>query len=463
MRTLTDIISPNIPCGARVLCALSGGADSTAMTAALVELSAALRLTVAAAHYHHGLRGADADGDLLFCRELCAHWGIPLYHERGDAAALSRDRRLSRGLEADGRLLRYTFLEQTAREQNMDYICTAHNAGDNAETMLLNLIRGAGLDGLAGIPRTRGVIIRPMLDCTREMILGYLAQNGLSFRQDASNDGDVYRRNRIRRHVMPLLAQENPALNRTLRRSASLLAADAEYLNTLAARELERIRRPYDASPFGVLDNRACPRVEAAALAALPPPLSGRVIRHMAAEAAGLESFPDLSLGHTGGILALCGGKSHAKAAALPRGLAAEFEYGCICVRQDGGNDGFQPVELRFGERAALPELGLAASWQKKPTNVNNLVYSFCVKSDMIKNILRIRPRRPGDRIDLRARGGARSLQNLFVNAKIPRRLRGLIPVVESGGVIAGAYGFGAGAGAEGGEDETVLMFLKGS
>ncbi|MCL2083627.1 MAG: tRNA lysidine(34) synthetase TilS [Oscillospiraceae bacterium] len=463
----------HVPEGAAILCALSGGADSTAMTAALVELSARMRLTLAAAHYHHGLRAADADADLLFCERLCAAWGIPLYHERGDVAA-ERGGARSRGAEADGRRLRYDFLERVARERGISHIATAHTADDGAETLLLNLIRGSGIDGLTGIPPVRGNIIRPILACTRAEVLEYLAQKGLNHREDATNRQDAYRRNRLRRHVIPLLAAENPALPRTLLRTAELISADAEYLNGLAARALEgmmdgyaRKPRAYDTRLFDALDPAPDGRVcaGAAELAALPPPLARRAARMMAARAAGAD-VPDLSRAHIEAILGLCrerrGGVNRA-VISLPGGLAAEREYDGICLYAVRKPDGFEPAALRLGERAELPELGLWVSWQKKPTKVNNLVYSFEAPSDIINGVMRVRPRKTGDRIKFPGRA-TRSLQDIFVDAKLPRRLRDRVPVVEeiTGGGIIAVYGFGArGAGPENAGGGTVFDFYR--
>ena len=194
-----------IPSGSRVLCAVSGGADSMCL---LHLLSAREDLTVLAAHYEHGLRGEESLRDADFVAAWCAQRGIPCTVEHGDAAAYARDHGM--GIEEAARELRYAFLERTADALNCDRIATAHNADDNAETLLLNLCRGAGTAGLRGIPPRRGRIVRPLLDCTREEIEATLRDAGVPHVEDGSNRSLDYRRNRLRHQVLPLLRDLNP-------------------------------------------------------------------------------------------------------------------------------------------------------------------------------------------------------------------------------------------------------------
>jgi tRNA(Ile)-lysidine synthase len=152
-----------------------------ALLAALRALAPQLGVTLRAAHFHHGIRGAEADRDEAFCRALCESWGVPFRSGRGDAAAFAAERGLS--LETAARELRYAFLEQAAPGK----LATAHNADDNAETLLFHLLRGSGAAGLGGIPRQRGRIIRPLLDTSRAEIEDYLRQTFLMFAEAADN------------------------------------------------------------------------------------------------------------------------------------------------------------------------------------------------------------------------------------------------------------------------------------
>ncbi|HIS67540.1 MAG TPA: tRNA lysidine(34) synthetase TilS, partial [Candidatus Scatomorpha merdipullorum] len=191
--------------GLRVLCAVSGGADSVYLLHKCCELRAAKGLSVCAAHYNHCLRGEESERDERFVRALCEELGVELKAGRGDVAAYARENKL--GIEEAARKLRYEFLERAADELGCEMILTAHNADDNAETMLMALARGAGPRGLAGIPPVRGRVARPMLDVTRAEIERYLAENGFEYVEDSTNASTDYTRNRIRKLVMPVLRE----------------------------------------------------------------------------------------------------------------------------------------------------------------------------------------------------------------------------------------------------------------
>ena len=181
--------------GEQVVCAISGGADSVALLFALYLLAPQMGFTLSAAHFNHGLRGAESDEDAAFVAALCDRLDIPLHMGQGSVVTGKK------GLEAAARDARYAFLESLPGK-----IATAHTADDNAETVLMHLIRGTGLKGLGGISPVRGNVIRPMLTVTRQEVIAFLQEYNLSWRDDSSNAGDDFLRNRLRHRVMPLLA-----------------------------------------------------------------------------------------------------------------------------------------------------------------------------------------------------------------------------------------------------------------
>ncbi len=217
--------------GETVCCALSGGADSVALLLALSELSPELRITVAAVHINHMLRGAESDRDEAFCRGLCERLGVSLTVFRKDAAAFSHS--LGVSVETGAREMRYGFFSQLPA----DRIATAHNLNDNAETVLFRMARGTGLKGLTGIPPVRGKIIRPLLFCTREEIEAFLAERGQDFVTDSTNLSDGYSRNRIRHKIMPEMEAVHGAFPKCAAAMTVSLAEDEDFISREAARQ----------------------------------------------------------------------------------------------------------------------------------------------------------------------------------------------------------------------------------
>ena len=192
--------------GDRIAVGVSGGADSVALLRFLAVLREEYRWELIVCHIHHGLRGAEADRDEQFVRELAGQLGLPYTVRHIDAAALALENHLS--VEEAGRNARYAFFAETAGEGGR--IATAHTLDDTIETVLMNLIRGTGLHGLCGIPRTRGNIVRPLLDVTRAEVEEYLALLGQPYCTDSTNLSDDYTRNRVRHDILPRLRELNP-------------------------------------------------------------------------------------------------------------------------------------------------------------------------------------------------------------------------------------------------------------
>ena len=213
-----------ISAGDQIVCAVSGGADSMALLFAMYLLKEKLGIRLAAAHFNHNLRGAESDADEAFVREFCHRYDLELY------VGATQVKAGQKGLEAAAREARYSFFATLPGK-----IATAHTADDNAETVLLHLVRGTGLKGLGGIAPNRGNIIRPMLSVTRQEVLAFLEEYHIPHREDSSNHGDEFLRNRLRHHVMPLLKAENPSLAENLSATALRLRLDEQALQETAS------------------------------------------------------------------------------------------------------------------------------------------------------------------------------------------------------------------------------------
>lgn len=230
--------------GQRIGVAVSGGADSVALLRALAELRGELGIVLKVMHFHHGIRGAEADADEKFARALAESLQSEFIRGAGDVPATAKQHKTS--LEATARTLRYAFLHEQISAGAVDKVATAHTRDDQAETVLLRLLRGTGMKGLRGVhAATEQGIIRPLLDVGRAEVEQYLRALGQSWREDATNAELHHERNRIRHHLLPLLAKDyNPRITEVLARSAETLAADEEFLEAETERLLPLVRLP---------------------------------------------------------------------------------------------------------------------------------------------------------------------------------------------------------------------------
>jgi tRNA(Ile)-lysidine synthase len=218
--------------GEALVVGLSGGADSVALLDALALLRGPRGFRLVAAHLDHGLRPSSPD-DAAFCRALCERLGVPLRTGRADVRA--RAARDGRGLEAAARRERYAFLRRVLREEDAAAVAVAHTRDDQAETLLLRLLRGAGAGGLAAMRPRRGRLLRPLLEVPREDVLAHLRARSLEWREDPSNADLVHLRNRVRHELLPYLEKRfNPAARAVIARAATLLADEEAHLREAA-------------------------------------------------------------------------------------------------------------------------------------------------------------------------------------------------------------------------------------
>ena len=378
--------------GDTVICALSGGADSVALLFSLYLLKDKLGITLEAAHFNHNLRGEESDRDETFVRNLCDRYDIPLHLGSGQIIPGKK------GLEAAARDARYGYFQTLEGK-----IATAHTADDNAETVLMHLVRGTGLKGLGGIaPRNRNVI-RPMLEITRLDVEAFLDEWCLSHITDSSNDTDAFLRNRIRHHVMPLLKAENPRLAENLSAMALNLRQDEEVLSELAVQN-------------------SLPSVET--LKSMAPALRNRALEVFLKNSGVKE--PEQS--HIELAEKLVFSDKPSARAAFPGGVTIARSYDRLTV--------LQPEDIP--DEVVLPCPGEAEFGGYRV---------ICTPAETIENTATVFTLRPQGQMVLRCRksgdairlsGGTKQLKKLFIDKKIPASRRPQIPVIsDEAGVLA--------------------------
>ena len=389
--------------GRRLLVALSGGADSVALLALLCAHRDRYGLSITAAHYHHGIRGAEADEDANFCRELCARFHVQLIEGRGDVPALARARGV--GIEAAAREARYEFLYAARASCGADWIALAHHRADQAETVLMHLLRGAGPDGACGMARLERGLYRPLLDIPKSALRKYLEIEGIPWREDATNADPATPRNALRLNVLPEIEKSYPSAAAALARHARIARIERDFVAKLAE---DFLRNRLESGPYGRrmrLDGSEEEALVRRALRSLCPGLSADkldALYELARKSRGkLEISGELFAERTPDWLYLIPAR---REAVLPVGLAIPGETAL---------PGLARIRAEVGAFELAPD--------DPATELLN--------PDALRGAV-LRTRRKGDRFHPLGAPGDRLLSDYLTDRKIDRPLRDVLPLV---------------------------------
>ncbi len=422
--------------GERVGVAVSGGPDSVLLLEFLRRLARERGLVLAVVHFNHHLRAGEADADEWFVRGLAEDAGLEWVRGEADVARVAREKR--RNLEATARELRYQFFFSLINQGRLNTIATAHTASDQAETVLLKLLRGAGTRGLGGIsPVLEGKIIRPFLGLTRREVEEEVARRGLKFRTDSSNLETALRRNKIRRELIPWLEREvNPEIVRALKALADR-ARDDEAVLEQQARESARSWR---AREGGVERIAIRPLVE------FPRAIARRVLRQMFQAATGARS--GLRHAHLEALVRFAAEAQSGRTLFLPGGIVASKEFGWLRLAPGGviSRDGGFSYRVPVPGQVVVPELNSTFDFKIVSSQDRGTSYNLTEGAglDLLKlsGRLTLRNWQAGDRFRPSGSRKTLKLKELFSRRKIPRSERKLWPVLESGGEVVWARGF---------------------
>lgn len=399
-----------------VLLALSGGEDSRVLLDLLAEDARHNSYTLVAAHFNHKIRGEEAERDAEFCRTLAESYNISFVLGSADVPRLAKEH--GTGIEEEARAQRYAFFESVMIERGIKLLATAHHAQDQAETVLLHVLRGSGIGGLRGILPCRqfggGYIVRPLLEVEKSDISQYAREHGLKFVTDSTNSDDTYARNFLRSRVIPLLTELQPSLTKSLAR----LAENAGQADSLIGEQAQELL------------NRT----------GYPIPLSELSEVHIAVRARVLSTaFEEFSGGshlekvHTDALLALCESARPHSSVSLPSGMRGTVEHGAIIFTEDTHTR----TEVRTNYRIPLAE-GTYSPCEGVKIEISRVdgygdiinkkdKMTLCLPHSLADGAI-LRPRREGDTV--RLRGMTKSVRKLMNEKKLTLRKRAVLPML---------------------------------
>ncbi len=408
----------------KIVIGLSGGADSVALVHILWRLHKQYDLQLETVHIHHGLRGKEADADAAFAKAYSESLQIPCSIVRFDAAKTAKEQKCT--IEEAGRNFRYRIFAKQAGKTGR--IAVAHHADDQAETILMRLCRGTGLNGLTGMLPIRNNIIRPLLFCSRKEIEQYCQQHELSYQQDSTNFETAYTRNKIRLQVIPLLEQVHGGSAAHLAKTANLLAEENDFMTQTAKQMYQKIR---------MQKKEVCLQKEL--LQNLHKALRRRVLRLAVEEAVGstknltqthLEAMEHLVMQNKNGFVQIVGGWQ----------FYAEYQQ--LFFRKEQILQTQYQYDLHLEHQIFIEEADILVECGVTTEKNSEFCDNDCTKLfdyDKIKKSLCVRNRRTGDLI--RLHGGTKKLKALFIDEKIPKAQRDVIPLLACGEEILWIYG----------------------
>lgn len=432
------------PKNSRIYVGLSGGADSVALLHLLHSWQESEGWQITAIHIHHGLRGQAADADAAFAEKYAASLSIPCLVQQYDVAAEAKRR--GKGEEETGRELRYAAFQQAAGKDGR--IAVAHHRKDQAETVLLHLCRGTGLQGLTGMAPVRGQICRPLLFCSREEIEAYCHAQGLAWREDATNQEALYARNKLRLWVLPLLAEINPQAEAHIAEMAQLLAEEEAFLQTEAERYFRKASLPSQEGRVGL---------SIAAVRSFPPAMRRRVLRL----ALGQFAEQDVSRVRIAALEDLLQ-KESGKRRTLFSGICGENRYGELWLfREEERPAEEYCYQLFWNQEICIPEAGIRVGVfsEEKKCEISAETYTKEFDYDKIEHTFYCRSRRAGDRIALQC--GRKKIKELFIDEKLPREKRSSYPLIVAGEEVLWVPGLRESAQAAVGEETTHRIWIR--
>ncbi|MDR3348235.1 MAG: tRNA lysidine(34) synthetase TilS [Acidaminococcales bacterium] len=423
----------------KVLVACSGGMDSVCLAEILCVLSRLFSWQITVGHVNHQIRGEEAQQDALWVSDFCRRRGLPFVLAKVDVPAFAEENGCS--TEEAARILRYRALDGMAKEHDLSVVAVAHNQEDNAETILMNILRGSGIEGASGIKNRRGNVVRPLLFVSRKEIEAFCRQNNIDYRTDSSNSDKKYLRNKVRLELLPILGEYNPEVIPAICRFGGMLARDADFLAGLA-------RECYRTEAVSVQDGEVS--LASGKLKSMDPAIVSRVLLMAIKEC--LQEKPDayINYKHIAKVQELLSESRTGAVLELPGGLKVKKDYAALQLSAANlqekkaalSGEYFLPVP----GRVVLPDKRIVRASifrGEKPRAIDARKAAF--PAAVADKGLVVRARAPGDVfLPPGMNGSKRKLKEFLIDSKIPLAERDNIPlVVDGAGIlwIAGVRG----------------------
>lgn len=425
--------------GDTVIVGVSGGVDSAVLLHLLKRLAPEYKLPLIVAHLNHSLRGKESERDAAFVKKLAREAKIGFVGKKIDVKSL-----LKKGdsMQDIAREARYDFFEEVAKRHKAQRIATGHNLDDQAETVIMRFLKGASRRGLSGIPPARGKYIRPLIEISRKEIEGYAAMEGLQFVKDSSNKSAKYLRNRVRLKLMPMLAAYNPAIKSDMARLSHIFRRDEEYLKDKAEDACKDVVIKQDKKAVSLSLEKLIGLHDAIKVRIL-----FMVIEELLGSSKGFYSC------HAEDFLKLLSSHSPNAVVTLPRNLSVCKEYGVITIEKSRKKEKYLFLEKTLkinGKTGIVTDNGRKiAEFDAKVINHNSGFHiphpasrnAAYFDYNKLKIPLLVRNFRPGDCFAPFGMKGHKKLKDLFIEKKIPKRNRGLVPILVSGDEIIWVVG----------------------
>ncbi len=432
---ISPFLSSHIKPGDKVVIALSGGLDSVTLCYLLKEWAPQHKVSLVAAHLNHGLRGREAKDDADSVKKLAKSWGINCYLSSEDVSSVARKKKIT--IQEAARLCRYAFLEEVAQKEKARWIALGHNADDQVETFLLNLMRGGGSRGLRGMePVSRVKIIRPLWHIWRSEIETFAQEKRLAHRHDSSNRSTKYFRNKVRLELLPLLEKKySHGIKKVLWRTAANLREEEQILDDIT-RKTYLLALQEKNPKSGALNLTP--------LQKLPVPLRKRVLVEAYRELKG--DTQGLSSRHWDSMERLAFGSSSGKKIKLPGGIFLTKEFARLVFYREEEKAAYQAKVINCPGETKAPAWGIKLKAEVRPVEDCDIAkagdYYALFDYERITAPLTLRPWISGDRFCPLGMKGEKKLQDFFTDLKVPRSRRSKIPILSAGERIAWVVGY---------------------